>query len=300
VNSALLVTAAMMFAGYAAARFRWFEPSAADVLNRFVVYVCLPGLIWKVVPGLHYEPGLWVLVLVPWLLLVLTVICVRLACEYFEWPRPVAGVLLLCVPLGNTSFLGFPMLAATLGEGAVKYAVIYDQLGTFVAFASYGVFVAAIFSGARAPSARDILQRALLSPPFIALLLAFTPLVRAPVLQPLWSRLSDALVPTVMFAVGLRLQLRPPRPLGALLLGLGLKMVAMPLIAFCVVRAISAPRIVGDVAVLEAGMPAMITAAAMAAEAGLAPGLASALAAYGVMIALITSPLCGALLRALP
>ncbi|MEY4581566.1 MAG: hypothetical protein RL701_6269, partial [Pseudomonadota bacterium] len=128
----------MLALGYGAARFGVFERSAADAFHRFVVYVCLPALIWKLLPTLQFQSSLWVLVFVPWALLLLTAAAVYAACQYFGWSRAICGALLLCVPLGNTSFLGFPLVAALLGDDAVKYAVVYDQLGSFIALSSYG------------------------------------------------------------------------------------------------------------------------------------------------------------------
>ncbi|MEY4583313.1 MAG: hypothetical protein RL701_8016, partial [Pseudomonadota bacterium] len=202
--------------------------------------------------------------------------------------------------LGNTSFLGFPLVAALLGDDAVKYAVVYDQLGSFIALSSYGLFVVAYFGGGTPPTLREVLLRALRFPPFIAFLLAFTPVVRLAILQPLWARLGDAVVPLAMFAVGLRLELRPPHPRRAVLFGLVLKLFVMPALAYVIARALGAPRLFTQVAVLEAATPSMITAGAMAMQAGLAPELCAALVGYGVVLGLVTMPLIAALLNTLP
>jgi predicted permease len=181
----------------------------------------------------------------------------------------------------------------------VKYAVIYDQLGTFVPLATYGLFVVAYYGGGTKPTLRDALGRMLRFPPFIAFALAFTPLVRFECLQPLWSRLGDVLVPVAMFAVGLRLEWRPPRPRRVVLFGLTLKLLVMPLLAYGITRLLAAPPPIRDVAVLEAGMPASVTAGALAMQAGLAPELAAALVGYGVLLSMLTLPVISALLHRL-
>lgn len=48
--------------------------------------------------------------------------------------------------------------------------------------------------------------------------------------------------------------------------------------------------------VLEAAMPSMITAAALAIAHGLAPRLAAALVGYGIVLSMATLPLWAALL----
>jgi predicted permease len=286
----LILIVVMLFAGYAAVRFGWLEASAADAFHSFVIYVCLPATIWKLLPGMRFERELWLVVLMPWLLLGVSAAATLALARARGYSRAVTGALLLCVPLGNTSFLGFPLVAALLGEPALRYAVLYDQLGSFLALSSYGLYIAARFGAGAAPSGRETLARILRFPPFVALLLAFTPLPGAALLAPLWARLSDALVPIAMFAVGMRLEWRPPRPMAAVALGLGLKLVAMPALAWLLLRALDAPETLLRAVVLEAGMPAMITAGAVAMLAGLAPELVAALVGYGVLFGIVTVP----------
>jgi predicted permease len=288
----------MLVAGFICARFGVFSRDASDAFHRFVIYVCLPALIWKLLPTIRFEPGLWVVICAPWILLAISAAITYGLCAAFAWRRDVCGALLLCVPLGNTSFLGFPMITALLGESALRYALLYDQLGSFLALSSYGLLVSARFSGGPLPSLRETLLRVVRFPPFIALLLAFTPVVRFAILQPLWSRLSDALVPLAMFAVGLRIELKLPRPWGAFLAGLALKLLLMPALAWLVARAFGATLVLTHVVVLEAAMPAMITAGAIAILTGLAPELSAALVGYGVLVGMLSVPLIAYLLGA--
>lgn len=228
VNESVLLIVSMLLAGFVCARLRVMPPDAADAFNAFVIYVCLPATIWKLLPGLRFERELWLLAAVPWALLGVSVLLISLLARLLRWSREVRGALLLCVPLGNTSFLGFPMISALEGESALRYAVLYDQLGSFLALASYGLAVAARFGSGSAPSLGQTLLRVARFPPAIALVLAFSPLPQLPVLRPLLPRLSDLLVPIAMFAVGLRLNLRLPRPRSALVCALGIKLVMMP------------------------------------------------------------------------
>lgn len=272
------------------------NPDAADALHAFVIYICLPATIWKLVPGLRFEPELWLLAAIPWAALIAAALSLLGLARLKGWSRSVCGAMLLCVPLGNTSFLGFPVISALLGESALRYAVLYDQLGSFLALSTYGLMVAARFGAGSMPSPWQTLLRIARFPPTVALALAFTPLPRVQILQPLWERLSDVLVPVAMYAVGLRLQFRLPRPQSALAWGLGLKLSLMPACAWVLARAGDAPASMLQVIVLEAAMPPMVTAGAVAAVAGLAPELASGLVGYGVALSLVILPVWAALL----
>jgi predicted permease len=294
--AAFALILASLFAGHLCARFRVLPGSSADAFNRFVIYVCLPAVVLRLVPKLGWQPGLLVLVLAPWLAAVCSVGLVLVAARAFGFRREVTGALLVCVPLGNTSFLGFPMIGALLGAPAIGHAVIYDQLGSFLLLATYGLYVVARFSGEAEPSVRSIVRRVAAFPPFIALLLALVPAQHPPLLDDVLARLGDALVPVALFAVGLKLELRRPRDGTALALGLSIKMLCAPLLVFAFTRTLSSPALPARVAVLESAMPPMITAGALAAMAGLAPELSAALVAYGVLFALVSLPAWSAFL----
>jgi predicted permease len=67
-------------------------------------------------------------------------------------------------------------------------------------------------------------------------------------------------------------------------------------LAFLGLRCLGMRGLPAQVAILEAGMPPMITAGAMASMAGLVPELCAALVGYGVAIAFVSVPLWAALL----
>jgi predicted permease len=251
----------------------------------------------RLVPKLALEPGLAVLAVTPWAALVVAVTVVLAAARSFRFSREARGALLLCVPLGNTSFLGFPMVGALVSASAVRLAVVYDQVGSFLILSTYGLFVVASHSGQVKPSLKNIVLRIMRFPPFGALVLGLLPFSHPLWLETVLLRLGDALVPVAMFAVGLKLELRLPRDRGALALGLGTKMLFLPLLAHAVFRTLGLHGTAARVAVLETAMPPMVTAGALATMAGLAPELAAALVGYGVVLSLVTLPLLAAYVK---
>jgi predicted permease len=76
-----------------------------------------------------------------------------------------------------------------------------------------------------------------------------------------------------------------------LALGLAGKMVLLPLLALAAAPLLGLEGSMRAVAVLQSGMPSMVTAMALAASAGLAPTLAAALVGYGVLLAALSLPL---------
>lgn len=284
---------AMLALGMVFARLRTFPDNAADTLNKVVLYVCLPAAVLTYVPRLQLDVALLGLVLTPWVLTGLTLGLVGLATRLFGFERQVHAVLLLCVALCNSSFIGYPMVRALLGEHTLPYAVVYDQFGTFVLLSTFGLYVLARYSGDTPPTTVQILRRIARFPPLWALGFA---LVLMPASPPAWialalKNLADAMLPLVMLAVGLTIQLRLSRtelaPLG---MGLLLKLVVLPAAAIPLSLAFGLSGGMLRVNVLETAMPTMITAAALAISHRLAPRLAAALVGYGIVLSLFTLP----------
>lgn len=297
MTSALVLIGFMLLAGYAARKSGRFPENASDTLNRFVVDVCVPAMILRVVPQLRPSLSLMMLVVVPWVLALLAYVVARVAERWLRLDRSTTTALFLAMSLGNTSFLGFPMCAALLGERSVPLAAVYDQLGSFLLLSTVGsIALSKATAGARA-SARELVRRVLLFPPLIALIVAVVPWPRPAFVEPLLSAAASPLVPLAVFAVGLKLRLSPPRPARVLLLGLSMKLAVFPALVWAFTREFGAPPLVLQVAVLETAMPTMITAGALMMAYGIASELAAAFVSWGLLASLVTLPLWAMLLK---
>jgi malate permease and related proteins len=286
---------AMLALGYGFQRLRVLPDNSAQVLNLVVLYVCLPAAVLRYAPRLHLEPALLGVAAVPWLLLAATVPLVSLCARASGFRDDERAVLLLTVALGNTSFLGYPLTRALIGEHALPYAVVYDQLGTFLMLSTFGLWVLARYGGdTPPPSTRGMLLRILQFPPLWALAIGFTMMPAEP---PAWidkglQHLSDALLPLAMLAIGLSVKFALPRDeLKPLVAGLALKLAVMPTLALLLVPLLGLRGDMARTVVLESAMPSMITAAALAIAHNLAPRVAAAMVGYGLLLSLLTLPL---------
>lgn len=288
---ALILT--MLVLGYAFQRLRVLPDNASQTLNLVVLYVCLPAAVLRYAPRLHLEPALIGVAVVPWLLLIATVVLVWLCARAFKFRDDERAVLLLTVALGNTSFLGYPLTRALIGEHALPYAVIYDQFGAFLILSTFGLWVLARYGGDARPTARGMLLRVLKFPPLWALIAGFSVMPEAP---PQWiagalQRLSDALLPLAMLTIGLSVKLALPRDeLKPLATGLVLKLALMPALALLLVPLLGLHGDMARTTVLESAMPSMVTAGALAISHNLAQRLAAAMVGYGLLLSLLTLP----------
>lgn len=284
---------AMLALGMAFARLRVFPEGAANVLNLVVLYVCLPAAVLTFVPRLHLDRSLVGLMATPWLLMGATFVLVTLARRVFKLERGEHAALLICVGFSNSSFIGYPMVRALLGDHALPYAVVYDQFGTFLMLSTLGIYILARYSGQRPPSTGQIALRIARFPPLWALVFALTLMPQTPAhwIAGGLQRLSDAMLPLVMLSVGLSIRLRlPRRELNLLALGVTLRLAVMPLIALPITHVFGLRGELFQVNVLESAMPTMITAAALAISHDLAPRLCAAITGYSILLSLVTLP----------
>lgn len=293
----MLVVLGLLACGVVAGRLRALPEGTATALDRIVIVLALPGVVLARVPELTLDATTLVPIAVAWGQLVVLVGLVLVAARLAGWSRMVTGTLLLCVPLGNTSFLGFPAVLALLGEEHLGYAIVYDQLGTFLALATWGTFVAARYGGGAEPSARAVLRRVVTFPPFVALIVALLLRVTGvpAVVDGVAEALAASLTPLTMLAIGLRLRVPERAALGPLTTGLGMRMAVAPALVLVAAVAVGASGVAWETAVLEAAMPPMVTAGVVAIAAGLDEQLATALTGGGVIVAMATLPLVAAI-----
>lgn len=284
---------------------RWtgqFPESSPKVLNGFVIWISLPALILVQIPGLlekiefHWE--LLIPVSMAWILFFLSLCFFMVLARFTFWSRRQIGALVLTAGLGNTSFVGFPLLRSLMGEEAIPVGILIDQLGSFLVLSSCGILFASFYSPreGKTVGARDVIRKVGTFPPLIAL--AFSVLLWAlgilpreaalPVLQPL----AGTLVPLALVAVGFQLKVSPlrfRRQWRPLMTGLSFKLICAPLFFYGLYWiALDSQSFTTRVTLLEAAMAPMITAGVVAEEFEFDGELSSLMIGLGIPVSLFT------------
>ena len=201
--------------------------------------------------------------------------------------------LMLLSSFGNTAFLGYPFAWAYFGERGFTYAVLYDQIGSFLAVITLG-FVIAI--------GKIDLREVITFPPLFALIAGFL-MKGHSVPQPVEKFLDIAggsLIPTVLFALGLKLSLSNLR--GSALTGtiaIAIKMIAVPLCIFAVLKVSGAEGEPYRVALLQSSMPPMVMAGILAMRFGLDSSLALFAITGGMLVSFVSVPVMMVLAQSL-
>lgn len=278
--------------GYVIRRLKLFSSDAPTILNQFVIYISLPAMILLQIPKLSFSVDAIIPIVISWLVMTISVFIVLGVSKLLNFSREITGSLLLVSILTNSSFMGIPILNAYIGETALPYVLVYDQLGTFIALATYGTFIASYYSNKSDISFKIITLKVVTFPPFIALIVSLF-LIGVEfndTLSKVLATFASTIVPIALVAVGLQLQFKLPKEdIKPFSVALIIKLIIAPIIAFIICFIFGWDNLASKVSIMEAAMAPMITAGAIASMAGLAPRLSSAIVGYGILISFITT-----------
>ena len=266
---------------------------AHAALNAVIIHLALPAVTLRTLHGFAFDTDHLMPVLMPWLLFVVGALLFWVLGRALALSRAQVGALTLVGGLGNTSFVGLPMIETLHGRDGLGLGLLIDQLGSYLALSTLGVAAAAWYAAGPRVSPLEMLRRVVTFPPVIALVLALAlrPLPFAPPLDLALARIGDTLAPLALLSVGMQLRLDALREHArALLLGLTYKLVLAPALVVGLLWAIDADLgMVSQVSVIEAAMPPMIGAGIVAAQANLAPRLVSMMVGVGIPLGLCTA-----------
>ncbi len=271
-----------------------FPVDAHKGLNAFLIYVALPAITLRYLPALELHWSLLFPAAMAWIVFMMALLLFPLLGAWRGWSRQSVGCLVLVAGLGNTSFVGFPLVEAFYGEEGLQIAILCDQPGSFLVLSTLGLLSMSYFlTGSWNVS--SIGGELLRFPPFLAFLVAVlclcAGLTMGPWLQVPLEALSATLTPVAMVSIGL--QLRNPWKAGAqwevLSWGLLLKLIVSPLVILLLYHIVfQIEPLTAKVSVLEAAMGPMVTPSIIAMERNMNPPLAALLIAIGIPISLMT------------
>jgi len=299
--SSVFMLLLFLVAGYVVQHFLTSETQErwADRFNRFVIYVSLPALVFVYMIDLKVDSRFILPISSAWGLFTVSALLILLFARLFGWSRSLTGALLMVVPYGNTSFLGVPFTKAFFGEAGIPYAIIYDQLGSFLILSTVGLVTLSLYSTQKA-GLRDILYRIFTFPAFLALLLAL-PMQSSILpewLMQLLGWLAATLTPAALLSIGLYLKLRLEQDkLLSFGIGLLIKLILTPLLLLFVFNMLDLEGLSAEVSLFEAAMAPMVSSSMLAIMAGLEKRFVASLLGYGIVLSFVTLPLFYLLIR---
>ena len=253
--------------------------------------MAIPAVALKYLPAIHWTNDLFLPALMPVIVWCGAWLLFKVYSLKRKLDPATRAALTLTAGLGNTSFIGFPLVQAYYGAAALSIAVICDQV-TFVLMSTAGVIMAMNASGTENLNARLVLKRLFSFPPFVAFVTALV-LPRFVDISPvnsLLDKIAVTLVPLALFSVGLQLNFTGwLSEVKLLSMGLGYKLLLAPAVVFVMAYVFHIKGLIPQISVFEAAMAPMITASVIATEFELNPQLANLMVGIGILLAFITS-----------
>jgi len=246
------------------------------------------------VPKLTLSTDIIIPIVISWSTMIVSAILVWFSSRWLHFTHEVTGALMLVTVLTNSTFVGIPIINAYIGNESLPFIIVYDQIGTFLALSTYGTFIVAFYAHKTKVNLSMIVTKVVIFPPFISLVVTvmISGHIFASETISFLETLASLIVPLALLAVGLQLQFKLPRhELQAFSLSLLIKLIIAPTVAIITAYIFDWEGLATDVSIMEAGMPPMITAAAMASMVGLAPRLCSAIVGYGILLSFATTAL---------
>jgi predicted permease len=290
-----------MMAGYLLRMSGKLTESNVKALNTFALYVAFPPLVIHHIPASLEHTGFSIKLLLPismaWILVLVAFVVFNGLGRIFGWKKETVGALVLTAGFANTSFVGFPIIEALLGPGALDTAIIISQAGSFLALSTVGLVIATFYSKQSASPAA-IGRRLITFPPFLALLfsiLIYVLKIKIPAsVDAVLLKLAASLIPVILVSVGSQVRFKfdsLKAHQGPLFCGLSFKLILTPIMFYLLyVQLFHDYNKAAEITLLESAMAPMLTGAIIAAQFELDAKLAYLLVGIGIPLSLLSVP----------
>jgi malonate transporter len=257
---------ALVFVGWLARRIGVLGSHATTELNRFVVYLALPALLFDIVAHARWtdiwQPGFIATFGLSSLLIFAATVAVRL-----RRPRHLADAAIdgLNAGYANVGFIGLPLAFVALGRAALAPAMIATIITVCVVF---GIAIVLIEIGLQTETrgtqlawkvGRSLLRNPLLVGPALGALIPLTGLSIPAPFETFLKLLGGAASPCALVALGLFLAAKRDageRNAGSTAILVGLKLVLQPVIAWVLASVVfGLSPLLTHTAVLLAALP---------------------------------------------
>ncbi len=288
-----LLIAICIIVGLILRRYTKLPGDAYKGVNALIINLALPAVSFKYLPHLQWTREMILPAMMPVVIWLCGWLYIKVYAAKTGLDKQTESGLKLVTGLSNTSFVGFPLVAAYFSDDALGIAVICDQV-SFMLLATAGIVVAMNASEKHALSAATVIRKVISFPPFIACVAALIlPLfVDLAPFDPLFDKLAATVAPLALFSIGLQMKFDGWRhQVKHLSVSLFYKLVLAPLIIYGIVVFFEMRGIIPQISIFEAAMPSFLTAGIVASEYNLNPKLSSLVVGISILVSFFTTAL---------
>lgn len=263
-------------------------------INAWIIYIALPAVSLHYIPHIKWSTEMLLPVAGPVLIWLGAWLYIRLYASFDKLPKPFEGGLKLVTGLSNTSFVGFPLIAAWFGEQYIGIAIIVDQV-TFFLLATAGIVVAMNSSDGHTLKVGILAKKLFSFPPFLGCIMALIlprliPARSFDILDPLFLKLAGTVGPLALFSIGLQLQFNGwKNEFKHISFALLYKLMLAPLLVLSLALMLGIKGDAAHITVFEAAMPTLLTSGIIAEQYKLQSRTCNLIIGIGIVLSFITT-----------
>jgi len=289
----ILVIVLMIFIGYIVKRIGILKPGDSVTLNKIVVNIAIPSLIFLAMYNADLS-NIKILLPITLICIIIGSLCGLLVYVFSRargYSKKTRWTLVGTSTLFNSGFIGYPVVLGVFGAEGLVRAVFYD-MGSTILFLCLGILFILLFGG----KYTSIIRRTLLFPPLWGIILGiFANLMHLNlgfITLNVLKYLSGAAIPIIMISLGLSLEVGGLKNyFGAASFVTITRLMISPLIAILIVSILGLHGLEGTVTVVEAGMPSAMLSLVLSASYELDIKAAAACIFLSTVISMISLPI---------
>lgn len=257
VLSTIAVILVMIFLGYFLKRIDLLNIKDIDVLNKVAINVAMPCLIFSSLYSADLS-NISNLAIMPMVSLSVgtisaIIVFIILKMKKVSKERLWGGV--IPVAIGNTAFLGFPIVLGVFGQTGLLRAIFYD-MGTLIMFLSLSIILMINFGGTFKEIAKKILSFPVLWGVILGISFNILNIPIGMIADDIIGYLAAAAIPIIMISLGLSLQFKDlKKNLKVAGLDVVVKLIIAPIIALILVTLLGLSGMEYTIPIVEAAMP---------------------------------------------
>ena len=268
------------------------HPDAHKGINTWVLYLALPAVSFKYLPKVQWSLEMLFPILSTVLIAVGSSILVLFYSRIKNYSRRSRSTMELASGYSNTSFIGFPLIAAFYGEQYLSIAIICDQT-MFLMLSTMGI-ITALKGGSKSGkiSSIFILKRLFTCPPFLGCIsaLILSQFFNLDFAEPLFDKLAATVAPLALFSVGLQLKFNGWRKLiPQISTSMLYKLILAPLCVLVLALVFDIKEDIAKISIFEAAMPTVITSSIIAEQFRLNTKLINLIIGISILVGFVTT-----------
>ncbi len=268
------------------------HPDAHKGINTWILYLALPAVSFKYLPKVEWSLEMLFPILSTVLIAIGSWILMLFYSRIKNYSRRSRSTLELASGYSNTSFIGFPLIAAFYGEQYLSIAIICDQT-MFLMLSTMGI-IAALKGGSKSGkiSSRFILKRLFTFPPFLGCIsaLVLSQFFNLDFAEPLFDKLAATVAPLALFSVGLQLKFNGWRKLiPQISISMLYKLILAPLCVLVLALVFGIKEDIAKISIFEAAMPTVITSSIIAEQFSLNTKLVNLIIGISILVGFVTT-----------